>query len=528
MECDKNKTQAYLVGGGIASLSSAVYLIHDGHIPGENIHVLEESKLLGGSLDAAELSSRKGYTMRGFRMFEEKVYSCMYELFSHIPSVRDPKRTLRDELFMFDKKIKIHAKVRLIKNGKAINARKFGLTLRDRAALLKLLTRYESSLGRLRIDEYFSPSFFRSNFYYEFGTTFSFQPWSSLAEFRRYVLRFLHDSPMLDTLDPIRSTKYNQYESMIIPIVEWLKKHGVNFIMQAEVIDLDFLPMKAKKTVTSIKYSLQGKKRKIRVRESDLVFVTLGSMTADSSLGSMTTAPQALHKPSTAWDLWKNISKKHSDFGNPSNFCENIEKSKWVSFTITHKTPTFFRLMKKLTGKKAGTDGHITLIDSNWLITIGLPNQPHFIDQPSDITVSWGYGLFPNEKGNYINKKMAECTGEEIMTEILTHLKFNKYTKSIIETSICIPNLMPYITSHFLPRDAHDRPLVIPNGSTNLALIGQYCEIPEDIAFTVEYSIRSAQTAVYKLLNIDKKLPPIYKGQYEIKVMRSVLKTVFR
>lgn len=522
------KTQVYIVGAGIASLASAVFLIQDSHITGENIHVLEESDFLGGSFDASELSSEGGYAMRGFRMFEEKIYSCTYDLFSHIPSAEDPQMTLKDDFFEFNERVKAHAEVRLVKNGKAVNARKFGLTLRDKLALLKLLARPESSLDKLRIDEYFSPSFFESNFFYEFGTTFSFQPWSSLAEFRRYALRFIHDTPHLDTLNVVRSTQYNQHDSVVVPIVGWLKEKGVNFLTRAKVVDLEFLPVSDQKTVTSIKYLSQGKEYDIRLKENDLVFVTLGSMTANSSFGSMTSAPQPSSQAHPAWNLWKNIAKKHSDLGSPSVYCEDAEKSRWVSFTMTHKTPAFFELMKKLTGKKAGTDGHITIIDSNWLISFVLPHQPHFINQPSHITVGWGYGMFADKEGNYVKKKMTECTGEEIMTEVLSHLKFDEPIQNIIDNSVCIPCSMPYITSQFLPRRAGDRPLVVPKGSTNLALIGQYCEMPREITFTVEHSVRSAQTAVYELLNIDKKVPPIYKGQYNPGVLFNTIRTVFR
>lgn len=525
---DVEKIQAYLVGGGIASLASAVFLIQDGHILGKNIHVLEESDFLGGSFDASELSSEGGYAMRGFRMFEEKIYSCTYELLSHIPSIDNPNVRLKDDFFEFNEKVKAHAEVRLVKNGEAVNARKFGLTLKNKLALLRLLARPESSLDGLRIDEYFSPSFFESNFFYEFGTTFSFQPWSSLAEFRRYALRFIHDTPHLDTLSVVRSTKYNQYDSVVVPIVEWLRGKGVNFMTHTKVVDLDFLPVEDRKTVTSIKCSSEGEEREIRLNEGDLVFVTLGSMTANSSFGSMTGVSQPSNQPHPAWDLWKNISKKHSDLGNPSVYCEDADKSRWVSFTMTHKTPTFFELMQKLTGKKAGTDGHITIIDSNWLISFVLPHQPHFVNQPSHINVGWGYGMFADREGNYVKKRMTECTGEEIMTEVLSHLKFDEHIKTIIDSSVCVPCSMPYITSQFLPRKTGDRPLVVPKGSTNLALIGQYCEMPDEIAFTVEHSVRSAQTAVYKLLNIDKKVPPIYKGQYNPRVLFNTIRTVFR
>ena len=85
---------------------------------------------------------------------------------------------------------------------------------------------------------------------------------------------------------------------------------------------------------------------------------------------------------------------------------------------------------------------------------------------------------------------------------------------------------MPFITSQFMPRVLGDRPLVRPIGTANLAFIGQCCEIPDDVVFTVEYSVRSAQTAVYALLDIDKRVSPIFKGQYDLGVLLGSAKTL--
>jgi hypothetical protein len=57
----------------------------------------------------------------------------------------------------------------------------------------------------------------------------------------------------------------------------------------------------------------------------------------------------------------------------------------------------------------------------------------------------------------------------------------------------------PCITSQFQPRKAEDRPLVVPNGPRNFAFLRQYTEIPEDVVFAVEYSVRGAMHAVYQL-----------------------------
>lgn len=168
------------------------------------------------------------------------------------------------------------------------------------------------------------------------------------------------------------------------------------------------------------------------------------------------------------------------------------------------------------------------MVDSNWFMSIVLAHQPHFINQPENIFVFWGYGLFPDRIGNYVKKSMSDCTGEEILTELLQHLKLGDKTQTVMAAANCIPCMMPFITSQFMPRVKGDRPEVVPEGAKNFAFIGQFCEIPDDVVFTVEYSIRSALLAVYTLLDIKQKIPPVFKGQHDVAVLFNAFKTMYR
>jgi oleate hydratase len=125
-----------------------------------------------------------------------------------------------------------------------------------------------------------------------------------------------------------------------------------------------------------------------------------------------------------------------------------------------------------------------------------------------------------------VKKPMSACTGREIMTEVLGHLRIESEASRIMESSVCIPCMMPFITSQFLRRAKGDRPQVVPEGRTNLAFTGQFCGIPDDVVFTVEYSIRSAPMAVYKLLGLKREPPPVYKGQYDPRVLFKAFATL--
>jgi oleate hydratase len=388
--------------------------------------------------------------------------------------------------------------------------------------LERLAAESEETLGAASISDRFDPSFFETNFWLMWCTTFSFQPWHSAAEFKRYLLRFSHLIAGFNRLHGVMHTVYEKYDSMVRPLHKWLEQHGVRFELNTRVTDLVFDEERGCKTVERILYVRGGIPGELDVGRDDYVIVTLGSITEASSLGSMDSAPVLKSKSSGgAWALWEKIASGRPDFGRPSVFVDQIDQSKWVSFTTSLRDSPFFRIVRDVTGNVPGEGGLITFAESNWLASIVLPHQPHFIGQPKDLDVFWGYGLLVDRAGNFVKKPMSACTGREIMTEILGHLHRESEAQQVLKRSICIPCMMPFITSPFLPRNKGDRPQVVPAGSKNLAFIGQFCELPDDVVFTTEYSIRSAQTAVYSLLRLKREPPAIYK-QYDPRVLHKL------
>jgi oleate hydratase len=514
---DRDTIKVYLVGGGIGSLAAAAFLIRDGDLPGRNITVLEELDRLGGSLDGSG-SAQTGYVIRGGRMFERK-YVCTFDLFSTIPTL-DGSPTVTLEIEEFSQLIKTSSSSRLFRDGHRVDAPRFGLSERHILNLERLAIEPEVLLGRSSIAEQFEPSFFATDFWFMWCTTFAFQAWHSAVELKRYLARFAHMVSGFNRLEGVMRTVYNQYDSLIRPLRKWLEAHGVRFELNTRVTDLEISEDHGKTRVDRIAFEHEGRPGAIAVGASDLVLVTLGSMTEASSLGSMDAAPELKGKSDGgAWTLWERLAAGRPQFGRPSVFADHIDESKWISFTTTQYDPTFFRIVRDATGNAPGEGGLVSFTDSRWLLSIVLPHQPHFIGQPEDVNVFWGYGLFVDEPGDFVPKPMSACTGREVMQEVLGHLRIDSEADRILRTSICIPCMMPFITSQFLCRERGDRPQAIPEGSINLALIGQFCELPDDTVFTVEYSVRSAQSAVYQLLGLDRKPPAVYKGAHDPRVL---------
>jgi len=522
---DREAIKAYLVGGGIASLSAAAFLIRDGRIPGHNITIFEELDRLGGSLDGSG-SPEQGYIVRGGRMLEGK-YQCTYDLFSSIPTL-DKKQTVTQEILQWNEVIKTVSKARLVRGGHKLDTPEFGLSERHILNLERLALEPETLLGRSRIQDQFDPSFFTTNFWIMWCTTFAFQPWHSAVEFKRYLVRFVHMVDGFNQLKGIMRTVYNQYDSLVRPLKAWLDERGVRYELNATVTDLTLNANGDAGRVELIAYEQDGRSCDVPVGSDDLVLITLGSMTEASALGTNDGPPALKGKlDGGAWTLWESIARDRPEFGRPSIFADHVGESKWASFTATSRDPSFFRVMRDFTGNVPGEGGLVTFADSGWLMSIVLPHQPHFIGQPEDVYVFWGYGLFVDRLGDFVRKPMGECSGREIMTELVGQLRIVGDTaQRIVNTTTVVPCMMPFITSQFLRREKGDRPDVVPEGWRNLGFVGQFVELPDDVVFTVEYSIRSAQAAVSRLLGLKMEPPPVYKGQIRPGVLFKAFKAL--
>ena len=523
-----DKRKAYLIGSGIGNLAAAAYLVKDGGFSGANISIYEEENLPGGCLDAAG-TPEKGYFMRGERMFEAN-YVCMYDLLSFIPSLDDPTKSVKQDTLEFTAAYQWNNKARLVANGKILNFESYGFDAKDEMELLALTSKPEKAANDKRISDVFSEHFFETNFWHMWKTLFAFEPYHSAIEMRRYLLRFMHLFPDMAHQTLIHHTRYNQYDSMVRPIIKWLTDRGVRYVGNTRVTDIDIgNDTEGEFTARGITMVRDGKEKKVELRPEDIVIATLGSMVANVTFGTNDSPPKPITSPAHEgkWALWETLSRKSKViFRDPSVFTGHIDESKFVTYTVTQTDRRFIDLMEQFSGQEAGRNGITSLPESGWSLSFILNHQPYYQNQPEGIYVWYGIALYPDKVGDYVKKPMAQCGGKEVLEELVRHLGFGADVKRILNSSTVIVNNMPFGISQFLKRNVNDRPDVVPKGSTNLALTGQFVEVPEDCVFTMEYSVRSAQMAVFKLLNLAKEPTPFQRVSHDLRVILNASRTL--
>ncbi|GLR91144.1 oleate hydratase [Bradyrhizobium iriomotense] len=522
---------AWFVGSGLAALSGAAFLIRDGQMRGDRINILERQKVPGGALDGSQ-DPERGFVIRGGREMEDH-FECLWDLFRSIPSLELEGASVLDEFYWLNKDDPNYTLQRATVNQgqDAHTDGLFTLTEEAQKELIALFLATRKQMETKRIDEVFGRDFFNSNFWLYWRTMFAFEEWHSALEMKLYLHRFIHHIGGLPDFSTLKFTKYNQYESLVLPLCKWLQEQGVNFRYGVEVTDIDFDIKRGRKQATTIRWLEDGIEGSLVVGADDLVFMTIGSLTENSDMGDHHTAARLNEGPAPAWDLWRRIAAKDAAFGRPNVFCGNISASKWESATITTldgRIPPYIHKIAKrdpFSGKVV-TGGIVTVKDSSWLLSWTTNRQPHFKHQPSDQVVVWVYSLFVDRAGDYVRKPMQDCTGEEITQEWIYHLGVP--VASIPELAAgaakAVPVMMPYVTSFFMPRQAGDRPDVVPKEAVNFAFIGQFAESGErDCIFTTEYSVRTAMEAVYILLKIERGVPEVFNSTYDIRKLLAAM-----
>ena len=532
-----DKKSAYIIGTGLAGLSAAFYLVRDGQMKGEHIHLLEKLDLAGGSCDGRK-DVTKGFYMRGGREMDNH-FECMWDMFRSVPSIETPNVSVLDEYYWLNKHDPNYSLCRATINcGEDAHTDKmFKLDRKSALALSKLFITPEKNLENKKISDVLPDSFWETNFWLYWQTMFAFQKWSSALEMKRYLCRYVHHIDGLPDFSALRFTKYNQYESMILPLTKYLESNGVKIEYGIDVKNVIFESKQNKKVATQIIYENKGLEKTIDLIEDDLVFITNGCCTDTSCYGDQNNAPdlsKIKNGNGESWDLWKNIASQASngEFGNPDKFCGNVDLTNWMSATIEVSDENIIKHIINICKRdprkgKVTTGGIVTVKDSteNWYLSWTINRQPQFKSQNKNSILVWVYALNTTKQGNFIEKAIKTCTGKEICEEWLYHIgiptnEIETYADKC-NTTTCY---MPYINAFFQPREEKDRPLVVPKESINFAFVGQFAETPRDTIFTTEYSIRTGMEAVYTLLKIDRAVPEVWGSKYDV---RELLKACY-
>lgn len=561
------KKKAIMIGAGLSNMAAAVYLIQEGGWSGDAItfYSLDDH----GSNDGAPVSettdeywnknhpleNTKGYVARGGRMLNYRTYVDLMDLLGRIPSATEPNMTAEEDTRSFDAQHRTFDKARLLEGSKGIlDAGHLGFNNKDRLLMTKLIMMPDSEeekLDNVSIAEYFKddPHMFQTNFWYMWETTFAFRTQSSAQELRRYMHQMIYEFTQIEHLVGVNRTRYNQYESIMLPLINYLKAQGCHIILNRRITDLDFKETQMTDEITVTGMTMTNTEtdevEHVTVDDDTAVIFTNGSITDSATLGDYNTPAAENMDYGAASGLWKQVASKFYNLGNPDKFFADRNASEWVSFTLTTKNHILLNEIERITTQIPGnalnsflsTKPITPLGQKDVNMSIVVHHQPHFTTQKPNEAVIWGYFLYPRRNGEFVDKPYIEMTGKEMLQELIGQLSkvdpgpinIREKEAEIMDSVINnIPVYMPYASALFNNRAKTDRPEVIPEHSTNLAFTGEFVEQPYQMIFTEQSAVRSGEIAAYHFAGIPMaKLVDTPRYDRDIKTLMRATKKMF-
>ena len=561
------KKKAIMIGAGLSNMAAAVYLIQEGKWSGDQItfYALDNYGSNDGSptQDVKDdywnknhpMENQKGYIARGGRMLNYRTYVDLMDLLDQVPSMTEPGLTAAEDTRQFDAAHPTYDKARLLTGGQGIvDGGKLGLNNKSRKLLTQLIMMpdsQEEKLDNITIADYFKDNteFFESNFWFMWETTFAFRTRSSAQELRRYMHQMIYEFTQIEHLVGVNRTRYNQYESIMKPLINYLEKEGCHIVLNRRVVDWKFKDSKMQDEITVTGLHMVNTKTDenefVPVDDDTAVIFTNGSITDSATLGDFNTPAAENMDYGAASSLWKKASDHFYNLGNPDKFFADRDASEWVSFTLTTKNHLLLNEIARITTQEPGnalnsfisTEPVTPLGQKDVTMSIVVHHQPHFTSQKPNETVLWGYFLYPRRHGEIIDKPYIEMTGKEMLQELIGQLSkvdpgpinISDKEEEIMDSVInCIPVYMPYASALFNNRAKSDRPKVIPKHSTNLAFTGEFVEQPYQMIFTENSAVRSGEIAAFHFAGIPmSRLVKTPRYDKDVKTLLRAAKKMF-
>ena len=561
------KKKAIMIGAGLSNMAAAVYLIQEGKWSGDQItfYALDNYGSNDGSptQDVKDdywnknhpMENQRGYIARGGRMLNYRTYVDLMDLLDRVPSMTESGLTAAEDTRQFDAAHPTYDKARLLTGGQGIvDGGKLGLNNKSRKLLTQLIMMpdsQEEKLDNITIADYFKDNteFFESNFWFMWETTFAFRTRSSAQELRRYMHQMIYEFTQIEHLVGVNRTRYNQYESIMKPLINYLEKEGCHIVLNRRVVDWKFKDSKMQDEITVTGLHMVNTKTNenefVPVDDDTAVIFTNGSITDSATLGDFNTPASENMDYGAASSLWKKASDHFYNLGNPDKFFADRDASEWVSFTLTTKNHLFLNEITRITTQEPGnalnsfisTEPVTPLGQKDVTMSIVVHHQPHFTSQKPNETVLWGYFLYPRRHGEIIDKPYIEMTGKEMLQELIGQLSkvdpgpinISDKEEEIMDSVInCIPVYMPYASALFNNRAKSDRPKVIPKHSTNLAFTGEFVEQPYQMIFTENSAVRSGEIAAFHFAGIPmSRLVKTPRYDKDVKTLLRAAKKMF-
>lgn len=481
------RANAYITGGGLSAFASALYLIRDCGLNPSNVHVFSNGSYNCGN-------EKTGYICRRNKIINEKNSMNLFDLLKDVNSLDIPDLTVCDEILNIYRSNPNVRRVTFIDEDKNVSdISDILLDKIQRNMIISLLQTKREKLRSVTIYEAMNTDFFTTPFWKLLSAAYGFTGESSAYEFANCILH------MGGSICGTMPSDFDSHDEILTPLTEHLRQLGADIRESASVTDIDFEDGKA----DAVHFTDNGIRKTVYLNDGDICIFPTDEMAECEAFGSFNeAAPKIFTSP---YQLWEKLSMKNDAFNDPSVFFDEFDSQMSEEFTITLSNRLLHELIDKVTCGALGIDGVIILDNSNWKLTICAVPSTHFKNQSDDIAVIWGTASCFDRDGEYSAKPMTECSGAEILYELVSCLNLQDAWDDIRETVInVIPCHRKYDRAFISP--VPSKLEIIPTGISNMAVSGDFAESDSGSVFSAEYPVTTARAAAYRLMNTKKKM----------------------